>query len=77
MSFRGVWIATVGNIDCPLVLAAPKIGPHAKALQDSVAALVGISADQVGIKAKTPEGMGTDHAAIAHVVVLLTEIMWP
>jgi 2-C-methyl-D-erythritol 2,4-cyclodiphosphate synthase len=68
---------TVGNIDCTLVLAAPKIGPHAKALQDSVAALVGISADQVGIKAKTPEGMGTDHAAIAHVVVLLTEIMWP
>jgi 2-C-methyl-D-erythritol 2,4-cyclodiphosphate synthase len=25
----------------------------------------------VGIKAKTPEGMGTDNAAIAHVVVLL------
>lgn len=68
---------TVGNIDCTLVLAAPKIGPHAKALQDNVAKLLGIKADQVGIKAKTPEGMGTDHAAIAHVVVLLTEIMWP
>jgi hypothetical protein len=25
----------------------------------------------VGIKAKTPEGMGTDNAAIAHVAVLL------
>ena len=68
---------TVGNIDCTLVLAAPKIGPHAKALQENVAALLGIMAEQVGIKAKTPEGMGTDHAAIAHVVVLLTEIMWP
>ena len=68
---------TVGNIDCTLVLAAPKIGPHAKALQENVAALLGINPDQVGIKAKTPEGMGTDHAAIAHVVVLLTEIMWP
>ena len=68
---------TVGNIDCTLVLAAPKIGPHAKALQEHVAALLGIMAEQVGIKAKTPEGMGTDHAAIAHVVVLLTEIMWP
>ena len=26
---------------------------------------------QVGVKAKTPEGMGTDNAAIAHAVVLL------
>ena len=28
-------------------------------------------ADCVGVKAKTPEGMGTDDAAIAHAVVLL------
>ena len=68
---------TVGNVDCTLVLAAPKIGPHAKAIQENVAMLLGVKPDQVGIKAKTPEGMGTDHAAIAHVVVLLIEIMWP
>ncbi len=68
---------TVGNVDCTLVLAAPKIGPHAKAIQENVAKLLEISPEQVGIKAKTPEGMGTDHAAIAHVVVLLTEILWP
>jgi 2-C-methyl-D-erythritol 2,4-cyclodiphosphate synthase len=67
----------VGNIDCTLILAAPKIGPHAKGIQENVATLLGIKPDQVGIKAKTPEGMGTDNAAIAHVVVLLTEIMWP
>jgi hypothetical protein len=29
--------------------------------------------DCVGVKAKTPEGMGTDNAAIAHVAVLLKE----
>ena len=68
---------TVGNVDCTLVLAAPKIGPHAAAIQESVAALLGVTPSQVGIKAKTPEGTGTDNAAIAHVVVLLTEIMWP
>jgi len=68
---------TVGNVDCTLVLAAPKIGPHAKAIQESVATLLGVAPSQVGIKAKTPEGTGTDNAAIAHVVVLLTEIMWP
>jgi 2-C-methyl-D-erythritol 2,4-cyclodiphosphate synthase len=68
---------TVGNVDCTLVLAAPKIGPHAASIQQSVATLLGVKPDQVGIKAKTPEGTGTDNAAIAHVVVLLTEIMWP
>lgn len=67
----------VGNVDCTLVLAAPKIGPHANAIRESVAALLGIHPDQIGVKAKTPEGVGTDNAAIAHVVVLLTEIVWP
>jgi 2-C-methyl-D-erythritol 2,4-cyclodiphosphate synthase len=33
--------------------------------------LLGVKPSQVGIKAKTPEGMGTDNAAIAHVAVLL------
>ena len=67
----------VGNVDSTLILADPKIGPHAKAIQQNVAALLGIAPSRVGIKAKTPEGMGTDRAAIAHVAVLLTEICWP
>jgi 2-C-methyl-D-erythritol 2,4-cyclodiphosphate synthase len=67
----------VGNVDCTLVLAAPKIVPHAKEIQENVALLLGVKPDQVGIKAKTPEGVGTDNAAVAHVVVLLTEITWP
>src|SRR5271167_3177785 len=58
---------TVGNIDCTLVLTAPKIGPHAKAIQESVAKMLGIEPNRVGIKAKTPEGMGHDGAAVAHV----------
>ena len=63
----------MSNVDSTLVLAEPKIGPHAKAIQARVAELLGISPGQVGVKAKTPEGMGTDHAAIAHVAVLLEE----
>jgi len=59
------------NLDSTLILAAPKIAPHAEAIRQHVAALCGIPADCVGIKAKTPEGMGTDNAAIAHVAVLL------
>jgi 2-C-methyl-D-erythritol 2,4-cyclodiphosphate synthase len=61
----------IENVDSTLILAAPKIVPHAKAIQNRVAELLGISADAVGIKAKTPEGMGTDNAAIAHAAVLL------
>ena len=67
----------VGNMDSTLILAAPKIGPHSRAIQENVAALLKVAPAQVGVKAKTPEGMGTDNAAIAHVTVLLTEICWP
>jgi len=59
------------NLDSTLILAAPKIGPHADAIRRHVAELCGIPPDCVGIKAKTPEGMGTDNAAIAHVTVLI------
>jgi 2-C-methyl-D-erythritol 2,4-cyclodiphosphate synthase len=61
----------IENVDSTLILAAPKIGPHAAAIRESVAKLLGMPADCVGLKAKTPEGMGTDNAAIAHAVVLL------
>jgi 2-C-methyl-D-erythritol 2,4-cyclodiphosphate synthase len=63
----------IENVDSTLILAAPKIVPHARAIQKRVAELLGISADAVGIKAKTPEGMGTDNAAIAHAAVLLVK----
>jgi len=62
---------SVANVDSTLILAAPKIGPHAAAIRENVAKLLGIPADCVGVKAKTPEGMGTENAAIAHAVVLL------
>jgi 2-C-methyl-D-erythritol 2,4-cyclodiphosphate synthase len=61
----------VVNVDSTLVLAAPKIGPHAHVIRERISELLGIPADCVGLKAKTPEGMGTDNAAIAHAVVLL------
>lgn len=59
------------NLDSALILAAPKIGPHTSAIRQRLVELLGLPADCIGIKAKTPEGMGTDNAAIAHAVVLL------
>jgi 2-C-methyl-D-erythritol 2,4-cyclodiphosphate synthase len=61
----------VGNIDASLILAAPKIGPHAAAIRGNVARLLGVDQDCVGLKAKTPEGLNLENTAVAHVVVLL------
>lgn len=61
----------VANADASLILAAPKIGPHADAIRTRLAELLGLQADCVGLKAKTPEGLNLENAAIAHVVVLL------
>ena len=61
----------VANVDACLILAAPKIGPHAVVIRTRVAELLGVLADCVGLKAKTPEGLNQENAAVAHVVVLL------
>lgn len=61
----------LANLDASLILCAPKIGPHSSRIRARVAELIGISPDCVGLKAKTPEGLGTENTAIAHVVVLL------
>jgi 2-C-methyl-D-erythritol 2,4-cyclodiphosphate synthase len=64
----------VVNADTTLILAAPKIVPHADKLRARVAELLNVELLCVGIKAKTPEGTGTENAAIAHAVVLLESI---
>ena len=63
----------IANLDSTLILAAPKSGPHAKRIQRRVAQLLGVASAAVGIKAKTPEGLGMKNTAIAQVVVLLVE----
>ena len=64
---------SVTNLDSSLILAAPKIGPHTASIRNKVSELLGIPPNCVGLKAKTPEGLNLDHAALAHVVVLLEE----
>jgi 2-C-methyl-D-erythritol 2,4-cyclodiphosphate synthase len=64
----------VVNVDTTMIMMAPKIVPHAEKLRRRVAELLKVATNCVGIKAKTPEGTGTDNAAIAHAVVLLESI---
>ena len=74
-------VATAGyrivNIDTVLVMAKPKIVPIAGELRESVAKLLGIKPGEVGIKAKTPEGLNLDHVAQAHCTVLLESLETP
>ena len=65
------------NVDTTLVLAAPKISPIAGEMRAKVADLLGVDLDQVSVKAKTPEGLGLDHVAQAHAVVLLERVRDP
>ncbi len=61
----------VTNVDSSLILAAPKISPHTAEIRERLSELLGIPGDCAGLKAKTPEGLGLEKAAVAHAVVLL------
>src|SRR5579864_8927982 len=50
----------IANVDASLILAAPKIGPRAASIRIRVAELLGVDADCVGLKAKTPEGLNLE-----------------
>lgn len=47
-----------GNIDSTVIAQKPKLAPHIPAMQQRIAAALGIAPDQVNVKAKTAENMG-------------------
>jgi len=62
------------NVDCVILAERPKMAPHLTSMRETVAGLLDVSADQVGIKAKTGEGIGpigNAHAIAARAVVLV------
>lgn len=66
------------NADVTLICEAPKIGPHAAAMQARLAALLGVAAGKISVKATTSERLGFTGreegiAAQASVIVLLPE----
>jgi 2-C-methyl-D-erythritol 2,4-cyclodiphosphate synthase len=48
----------VSNLDCTLVCEAPRIGPHVEAMRAALAAITGIEADRISVKATTSERLG-------------------
>ena len=48
----------VGNVDITICAEAPKINPHIPLMRQIVAPLLGVTPDEVGIKATTTEKLG-------------------
>lgn len=64
----------VVNVDCIVFAQRPKLSPYKDALRSSVADLLGIAPECVGIKAKTGEGVGPvgrEEALMAQCVALV------
>ena len=48
----------VGNADVTVICERPKVGPHALAMREAIAADLGIEIDRVSVKATTTETLG-------------------
>lgn len=66
----------VGNIDAMICLEAPKINPHVPAMKQHIAQAIGISEDDISIKATTNEKMGfigREEGVVAYAVCLIEQ----
>jgi 2-C-methyl-D-erythritol 4-phosphate cytidylyltransferase/2-C-methyl-D-erythritol 2,4-cyclodiphosphate synthase len=64
----------IANLDCTVVLEAPKLGLYKEAMRESIASCLGISPALVSVKAKTKEGVdatGEGRAVEAAAVVIV------
>jgi 2-C-methyl-D-erythritol 2,4-cyclodiphosphate synthase len=48
----------VVNVDCTLIMQAPKVAPHVARMVQNIAGALGIGTAQVNVKAKTTERLG-------------------
>jgi 2-C-methyl-D-erythritol 2,4-cyclodiphosphate synthase len=48
----------VTHVDSTVVMERPKLGPHREAIRAGLAEALGVTPDQVNVKASTGEGMG-------------------
>ena len=63
-------------VDAVIILERPKLGPHFPKMREALARSLGISTDQISLKAKTNEGVdavGHGEAIAAHVVATLSQ----
>ena len=66
----------IQNVDSTVVAQRPKLAPYIPAIRQRLAETLGISSDQVNVKATTSEGLGfigKGKAIAAQAIVCLTE----
>lgn len=64
----------IGNVDCVILAQMPKFAPHIDSMRERVAQMLDIPVGDVGLKAKTGEGVGpigSGQAIAARCVVLV------
>jgi 2-C-methyl-D-erythritol 2,4-cyclodiphosphate synthase len=49
---------SIENVDCTVVMEAPKLAPHRQAIRGRLADVLGLELSSVNVKASTGEGMG-------------------
>ncbi|RFM29657.1 2-C-methyl-D-erythritol 2,4-cyclodiphosphate synthase [Deminuibacter soli] len=67
----------VGNVDATLCLEAPKIKPYVQQMQQTIAAILNITIDDVSIKATTTEKLGfvgREEGVVAYAVALIQTV---
>jgi 2-C-methyl-D-erythritol 2,4-cyclodiphosphate synthase len=66
----------LGNADCMVVLARPRIAPHTDAMRGRLAVAMGAEPARVSVRGTTGDGLGfagQGEGAAAHAVVLLRQ----
>lgn len=66
----------VANVDSTVIAQAPKLAPYVEQMTANIAADLGISREQINVKATTTERLGfagREEGIAAHAVVLLEE----
>lgn len=48
----------IGNVDATVIAQAPRLAPHVLAMRQRIGRALGVSLDQVSVKAKTAERLG-------------------
>jgi len=64
----------ISNLDCIVFAQQPKLSPHKRTIAARIAEILEIQPDQVGVKAKTGEGVGPigqQEAMMAECIALL------
>ena len=65
------------NIDATIIAQKPKMRPHIPQMEENIAKAMGISVEQINVKATTEEGLGftgTEQGISSQAICLLTTI---